>query len=392
MILSAGDFHKGRLRDTMRIFHLSDLHIGKQFYGYSLLDDQVHILKQVLRQVERRRPDVILLAGDIYDKSVPSQEAVEVFDRFLSALAAQSPAIPVLIISGNHDSPQRLVFGADILSRQQIYLAGFLPTQAEERLKKVTLQDAYGEVDFWLFPFLRASNGNGSQLFREVLEREETFDPSKRNVLLAHQFFTSGDHNPARSDSETIFVGGLDQVDAACLELFDYAALGHIHRAQSVGRPSVRYCGTLLKYSVSEWNQEKSLTEVELGEKGKAPEIHPIVLKPLRDVKCIRGTLEEILKENAGTVCEDYVSITLTDERELYQPKERLETVFTHILEVRTDRGQVAWEEPEDAILYGTETPVEIFCGFFQKMQNRMPDQDEMELLEAAFGEAGKEA
>lgn len=391
----------------MRIFHLSDLHIGKQFYGYSLLEDQEYILRQVVEQVRERKPDVLLIAGDIYDKSVPSGEAVEVFDRFLTALAAESPELSVLLIAGNHDSPQRLMFGAELLRRQRIHLAGSPPMQPGEYIRKVTLKDSYGVVDFWMVPFLKP--GYTRKLFEEeyeegkklpatcdeaftaLLAREGAPDPAKRHVLLAHQFFMSRGVNPIRSDSETLMVGGLDQVDTDCLAGFDYVALGHIHRPQSVGDPWIRYCGTPLKYSVSEWNQEKSLTEVDLGAKKDRPQIRQIPLKPLRDVKLIRGQLSDILRENEGTICEDYVSILLTDERELYQPKERLESIFPHILEVRMERTGLEGLEPEEEALEKAGSPQEIFVDFFRQMQGRWPDEEECEILEAALQKAGEE-
>ena len=304
-----------------------------------------------------------------------------------------------MMISGNHDSPERLSFASGILEHQQVYLAGLPPVRPEEFIRKVTLEDEWGKVDFWLLPYVKP--GYVKQLFDQegaetcqdavwkLLERESV-DTTRRNVILTHQFYTAGGVNPKQSESEIVVVGGLDQVDTGCLAGFEYAALGHIHRPQSMGRPSVRYCGTPLKFSVSEWNQEKSLTEVELKEKGSQPEIilHP--LQPLHDVKILRGNLEEILQQaeevrkTEGSVDEDYVSVTLTDEQEPYQPKERLEAVFPNILEVRMDNSRTRQEWLPEEVQPAAD-PEEMFAGFFLQMQGREMDEEEQQILREVF-------
>lgn len=380
----------------MRFFHLSDLHIGKQFYGYSLLEDQEVILEEILKLAKERKPDAVLLAGDIYDKSVPAAEAVAVFDRFLTGLAALVPQIPVLLVSGNHDSPERLSFAGRILEEQRIYLAGLPPQRPSEHLKKVTLEDEWGLVDFWLLPFCKPGLVRGvfpkeepetcQEAVERILERE-ALDTERRNVLVSHQFFTAGGKLPQQSESETVVIGGLDQVDTGCLEPFDYAALGHIHRPQSMGRPAVRYCGTPLKYSVSEWKQEKSLTEVELKEKGMQPQIRPLLLHPLREVRVIRGELEEILQAAGPAICQDYVSVTLTDEQEPYQPRERLESVFPRILEVKADNSRMRGGIREDEQPEADTDPRKVFENFFLQMQGRRMDSEETEILEEVFAQ-----
>ena len=384
----------------MRLFHLSDLHIGKQLYGYSLLEDQEWILKEIFTLAEERKPDAILIAGDIYDKSVPSAEAVALMDRFLTSLAGIQPSIPVMIISGNHDSPERLSFAGDILENQQVYISGLPPTTTEEYLKKVTLEDKWGKVDFWLMPFIKPGYvknvfpGEEPETYEDAVRRlveRETLDDSKRNVILSHQFYTVGGEGPKQSDSETIVVGGLDQVDISCLKEFDYGALGHIHRPQMMGRPAMRYCGTPLKYSVSEWNQEKTLTEIELREKGSQPVITEIPLHPLRSVKVIRGKLEDIIAEaekvqrKEKNVCQDYVSVMLTDEQDPYQPKERLEALFPQILEVRMDNSRTSHQEWMDEDTDTITDPREVFQRFFLQMQGREMDEEEQQILEEVF-------
>ena len=356
----------------MKFFHLSDLHIGKQLHHYNLREDQEHILAEVLSYAESIHPDAIVIAGDIYDKSVPSAEAVSLFDEFLTALAKIEPVIPVLIISGNHDSAQRLDYASRLLGSHQIYIAGQAPEEEADRLKKITLTDEFGEVDFWLLPFLKPGYVRNF---------------SRRNVLVSHQFYTGKGETPVTCDSEVLSVGGIDNVDISVVQEFDYVALGHLHGAQRVGQEKIRYCGTLLKYSVSEANQKKTLHVVELKEKGSEPEIQKLPLHPLRDVRKLRGTLEEILEAEDGTGSEDYVSVTLTDEVDPYKPKEQLERKFHHILEVRMDneRTRQKLEFSEEQIRIGT--PFETFCDFYKEMQGQEMSEQEQKILREILSE-----
>ncbi len=268
----------------MKFFHLSDLHIGKQLNHYNLKEDQIYILNQVVDKANELRPDAIVIAGDVYDKSVPSAEAVTVFDDFLTKISEIKPSIPVFIISGNHDSAERLDFASSILGRHNVFISGLPPRNKDEYLKKITLNDEYGEVNFYLLPFLKP--GYIRHIFedgeiisyddavRKIIEREN-IDYTKRNVLVAHQFFTFKNIKPETCDSEItlISVGGLDNVDVSAVKNFDYVALGHIHGPQKIGYDHIRYGGTLLKYSVSERNHNKSLTVVNIRDKGKKAEM-----------------------------------------------------------------------------------------------------------------------
>ena len=381
----------------MRFFHLSDLHIGKQLHRYNLREDQEAILKEVVAYAKDLRPDAIIIAGDIYDKSVPSAEAVAVFDEFLTSLSEITPAIPLLIISGNHDSAQRLDYASDILKNHQIYLAGTAPRTEEEHIRKVTLNDEYGEVDFYLLPFLKPSYvrnvfpGEPPQTYgdavAELIRREEIDYCGRRNVLISHQFYT-GNELPKTCDSETFSVGGIDNVDIGAVKAFDYVALGHLHGAQCVGMPHICYCGTLLKYSVSESGQEKALTLVTLSQKGASPKAERLALHPLRDVKKKRGNLAEILEGAKEKERDDYVSITLTDEVDPYKPKEQLEEVFDRILEVKADNPRTRnklREMDEELVL---KAPLETFCDFYQEMQGRQLAQEELEIMKKMFDEA----
>lgn len=383
----------------MKFFHLSDLHIGKQLHRYNLKEDQQVILKEVITYAKELRPDAIVIAGDIYDKSVPSAEAVNVFDEFLTDLSEITPEIPILIISGNHDSPDRLKYASEILKRHHIYLAGNVPERPEEHIEKVTLHDAYGEVDFYLLPFMKPAYVKNifvdgtpetySDAVKEIIKREKIDYKDKRNVLVSHQFYVGEKaESPETCDSEVFSVGGIDNVDIGSVKEFDYVALGHLHGAQCIGKPQIRYCGTLLKYSVSESTQNKSLTVVTLKAKGEKPEIENYPLHPLRDVRKKKGTLDEIIKEAQETEKDDYISITLTDEIDPYKPKEQLERIFSHILEIRVDnqRTRTKLKEMDEELVM--KDPFTSFAEFYKEMQGREMNGEEETIMKEIFDKA----
>lgn len=383
----------------MKFFHLSDLHIGKQLHRYNLKEDQQVILKEVITYAKELRPDAIVIAGDIYDKSVPSAEAVNVFDEFLTDLSEITPEIPILIISGNHDSPDRLKYASEILKRHHIYLAGNVPERPEEHIEKVTLHDAYGEVDFYLLPFMKPAYVKNifvdgtpetySEAVKEIIKREKIDYKDKRNVLVSHQFYVGEKaESPETCDSEVFSVGGIDNVDIGSVKEFDYVALGHLHGAQCIGKPEIRYCGTLLKYSVSESTQNKSLTVVTLKTKGEKPEIENYPLHPLRDVRKKKGTLDEIIKEAQETEKDDYISITLTDEIDPYKPKEQLERIFSHILEIRVDnqRTRTKLKEMDEELVM--KDPFTSFAEFYKEMQGREMNGEEETIMKEIFDKA----
>ena len=382
----------------MRFFHLSDLHIGKQLHSYNLKEDQQYILREVVSYAEKLRPDAIVIAGDIYDKSVPSAEAVTVFDEFLTALSGIEPAIPILMIAGNHDSAERLDYASRILKRQQIYIAGNAPENEAEYLKKLILQDEKGKVDFYFLPFLKPGYVRGvfenqipdsyEDAVEKLLEREN-IDWNRRNVLISHQFYAGVGQRMERVDSETASVGGLDLIDSSCVQKFDYVALGHLHGAQKAGAEHIRYCGTLLKYSVSEANQKKTLHLVTLGAKGEPVQIENLPLHPLRDVRKVRGKLEEIIAQAKAENQEDYISVTLTDEVDPYKPKEQLERVYSHILEVRMDNTRTRKKLEEFEAEAIVTDPLTTFGEFFEEMQGRPMKEEEQAVLEAVLEEVG---
>ena len=384
----------------MKLFHLSDLHIGKLLCGYSLKENQERVLSQIADYAKEEHPDAILICGDIYDKSAPSGEAYVMFDRFLEALSEIRPRIPVLIIAGNHDSPERLSYASSFLERHSIYLSVFPPVSKDEFLKKIELADEYGPVDFYLLPFLKPGYlrpllPDGSALSYEEAVRfllsREKIDSGRRNVILSHQFYTAGQSEPETCDSEAAvaMAGGLDKIDVSVLDAFDYAALGHLHGSQRVGRESARYCGTPYKYSVSEERHHKAVTVVELGKKGEEPRLRFLPLSGLQDVRRLRGTLEEVLEAASGGqpsvpsassgVCHDFVSVTITDEQEPYRIRERLEERYDHLLELRVDNARTRARLAES----GTENdpapePMEAFRQFYETVNHTpLPEEGE---------------
>ena len=321
----------------MKLVHLSDLHLGKRVNEFSMLEDQKHILWEILRIIGQEKPEGVIIAGDVYDKAVPPAEAVALLDEFLVRLAGMRTE--VFIISGNHDSAERIAFGSRLIRESGVHLSPVFSGEIEP----CTLTDEYGEVQIRMLPFIKPADvrhafpeeeiGDYTDAVRTVI-RHMNPDPSVRNILVAHQFVTGA----ARSDSEDVSVGGMDNVDASVFEPFDYVALGHIHGPQRIGRETVRYCGTPLKYSFSERNHVKSVTVVTLGEKGRT-EIRTVPLIPLHDMREIRGTYEELtLRKNwEGSTTDDYLHVILTDENDVPDAMARLRVIYPNIMKVDYD-------------------------------------------------------
>lgn len=363
----------------MKFIHLSDLHIGKRVNEFSMIEDQKYILRQVIELVREEKPDGVFIAGDVYDKPIPSAEAVQVFDDFLNGLAQEN--VSVFIISGNHDSPERLAFGGKLLKNAGIYVSPVF----REIPKAITLQDAYGEVNVYLLPFIKPAyvrqvmpeaNVETYQDAVQAVIEQMNVDETKRNVILSHQFVTGA----SRCDSEEISVGGVDNVDASVFALFDYVALGHLHGKQSIGRKEVRYCGTLLKYSFSESKQEKSVTVVELKEKGNV-DIREVSLSPKHDMREMKGSYEEVtsLEFYQGTVTDDYLHITLTDEEDILDAVNRLRVIYPNIMKMdydnmRTRNRQYVGEIEQ----VEKKTPTELFgeLYFLQNNQEMTEEQN----------------
>ena len=380
----------------MRFFHLSDLHFGKSLHGVNLLEsgDQPHWVEGFLTLAARTGPDAVVIAGDVYDRGAPAAGAVELLDRLLTGLSELG--IPVLLIPGNHDSPQRLAFGRRLLERQGLHIAP--PLTAPGRLTRVTLTDAYGPVDFWLIPYLfpaLASAALGRELrdydeaLRAVLAAQE-LDPARRNVVVAHQNVTAGGAEAERGGSESA-VGGVGQVDFTAFDGFDYAALGHIHAGYSVGRSAVRYAGSPLCYHFNETKQaQKGPLLVTLGPKGTTPDIELMPLAPLHPLRCNTGSYEAVrTAEAARTVGGEYVSITLTDRRITPQLaedlRELLETRDSLLLELSSSFRSVGSADSPVVSELGQRGLVELFSDFYaQKYESAGPEEAELVLLARA--------
>lgn len=372
----------------MKIFHLSDLHIGLKLINRDLREDQEYIFDQIVDYIKREKPQALVIAGDIYDKAVPSAEAVEVFDHLIGNLMTAEPDLTVMIISGNHDSGPRVNCFRSVLSRQRLHMVGVPPRKEMEKIEKVTLKDSYGNVNFYLLPFVKPSmvkeitgtdeNGNNlsyNDTIHRLIEREE-IDQNERNIFVSHQFYLPAGKTAddvERMDSEIRTVGNIDEISADILERFDYAALGHIHKPMKVGRDIFRYCGTPLACSVSEAGQQKGILMVDIFEKEKEPEITVLPLNPLRQVRVIKGKLEEVLKQE----CEDYVTVILTDKVDLdvIDMQDRLRLAFPRLLEIRREgqRRNILKTSLEEQKLLD---PFQLCCSFLKDA-----DEAEKELL-----------
>lgn len=372
----------------MKIFHLSDLHIGLKLMNRDLREDQEYILDEITELARRERPDAVVIAGDIYDKAVPSAEAVEVFDCFLEKLTEAAPEAVIMMISGNHDSAPRIDCFRKVLSRQNVYMVGQPPRMETEYIEKVVLKDEYGKVNFYLLPFVKPSmvkqvvgvDENGNNLsYNETLHRligREKINSDERNVLVSHQFYLPSGKNAEdveRMDSEMRTVGNIDEVSADVLGNFDYVALGHIHKPMKVGSEFYRYCGTPLACSVSEAQQQKGIIMVEMGVKGEI-KTTILPLEPLRQVKVVKGTLEEVLKES----CKDYVTVILTDKADLdvIDMQERIRLAFPNLLEIRRENQR----KTDYTRTLQTEElldPYELCCSFLKDL-----DEEEKMILQ----------
>lgn len=373
----------------MKLFHLSDLHIGKRVNEFSMLEDQKYILGQILKAAKEHQPEGIILAGDIYDKPVPAAEAVQVFDDFLTSL--NEMGLPVFMISGNHDSPERVSYGGRLMKKSSIYVAPVY----EGKTEKVEFTDEYGKVCIHLLPFIKPAvvrhafeGGEFEKEAEAVCDHQSAvkmavshmdIDTDVRNVLIAHQFVTGA----MRCESEEVSVGGLDNVDASVFDAFDYVALGHIHSPQAVGRDQVRYCGTPLKYSFSEAGQEKSITVVELKEKGNV-NISAIFLRPLRDMRKIRGSYMEVTAKSfyENENCGDYLHVTLTDEEDVLDGLQKLRVIYPNIMQLEYDNRRTRGNmELTAAQAVEKKSEMELFMEFYELQNNQPMSQVQKEFV-----------
>lgn len=357
----------------MKILHLSDLHFGKRLNNFSLLEDQYHINQQIFKLAEDTHIEAVIIAGDVFDKQIPSAGAIQLFDDFLNFWAELN--LPVFIISGNHDSAERLSFGANIFSSSNIYISPVYNGQ----ITPITLNDAYGKINFYLLPFIKPATvrpffpdekiNSYTETVQTVLKKLP-LNKNERNILIAHQFVTGA----VLSDSEEIVIGGLDNIDAHIFNSFDYVALGHIHTPQTILRDTIRYCGTLLKYSFSEANQQKSATIVNIKTKGQI-DIDTYPVKPLHDMRKIKGTYAELTSRQTyiNTDTNDYILATLTDEEDIPDAVNRLRSIYPNIMQLNYDNTRTRTSRNIETIDTNTaKAPLELFNEFY-KLQNNQP-------------------
>ena len=366
----------------MKLIHLSDLHLGKRVNEFSMLEDQKYILLQILNMIDEEKPDGVIIAGDVYDRTVPPIEAVTLFDDFLYKLAKRK--LQVYVISGNHDSAERIAFGNRLMNMSGIYVSPVY----DGKVTPITFEDAYGKVHIYMLPFIKpihvkkaypeAEIESYTDAVRVAIEHMEV-NPWERNLIITHQFVTGAD----RSDSEDVSVGGTDNVDVSVFDTFDYVALGHIHGPQKMTRETVRYCGTPLKYSFSEAGHKKSVTVVEVKEKGNI-EICTKELIPMRDMREIKGLYDDIMnKENyENTNTEDYMHITLTDEEDIPFAIEKLRVVYPNLMKLDYDNTRTR----TSAFINVTEkveqkTPLELFAEFYELQNNQEMSEEQAEYM-----------
>lgn len=366
----------------MKIMHLSDLHIGKKVNEYSMLQDQIYILKEILQIIDDEKVETVIIAGDVYDRSLPPNEALELFDEFLYQLSGRN--VNVFVISGNHDSPERISYCGRMMKENKIFLSPVY----DGNVKPITLNDDYGEVNFYLLPFVRPADirryfpdeniENYTDAVKVAIDNMNV-DFNERNILVTHQFVTGAE----LSESEDIIVGGTDNVSGEVFDGFDYVSLGHIHREQTVGKDNIRYCGTPLKYSFSEAKHIKSVTILDFNDKGNI-EYSKIPLTPFRDMREIRGTYYELTLKSSyeSTNTEDYLHITLTDEEDIPDAIGKLRSIYPNIMKLDYDNLRTRGSGTVDAIEnIESKSPFELFAELFKQQNNQDMSEEQEEIM-----------
>ena len=363
----------------MKIVHLADLHLGKILQEQSLIEDQEYMLKEIINIIKAEKVQVLLISGDVYDRSVPPTEAVNLLDSFFKILIKELK-IKVFIISGNHDSKDRLGFGNKIFEDEGLYIE----SKYTGTLKKVKLEDEYGPLNIYMLPFIKPVEvkkffeddleNNYDLAINKIIEKEE-IDKSERNIIMVHQFVTAGNVKPERTESEVLSLGGIENVDVSNFKSFDYVAIGHVHRPQKIGRDTARYAGTILKYSFSEINHNKSIPIIDIKEKGNIT-INLLPLKPLRDMREIKGPIEELIKEEnykEGNL-EDYIKAIITNEEPVYDAIGKIKKIYPNTLKLEIQNSKTINSNTEQNINLEEvkkKSELELFSDFY-KLQNNL--------------------
>lgn len=383
----------------MKILHLADLHFGKILQEQSLIEDQEYILKEIINIIKEKEIKALLISGDIYDRSVPPTEAVNLLDNFLKILI-KDLKIKVFIISGNHDSKDRLGFGNKIFEDEGLYIE----SKYNGRLKKVRLEDEYGPLNIYMLPFIKPVEvkkffeddleNNYDLAINKIIEKEE-IDKSERNIIMVHQFVTAGNVKPERTESEVLSLGGIENVDVSNFKSFDYVAIGHVHRPQKIGRDTARYAGTILKYSFSEINHNKSIPIIDIKEKGNIT-INLLPLKPLRDMREIKGPIEELIKEEnykEGNL-EDYIKAIITNEEPVYDAIGKIKKIYPNTLKLEIQNSKTINSNTEQNINLEevkNKSELELFSDFYKLQNNLDLNEKQKEIVKNIISEVKHE-
>lgn len=383
----------------MKILHLADLHFGKILQEQSLIEDQEYILKEIINIIKEKEIKALLISGDIYDRSVPPTEAVNLLDNFLKILI-KDLKIKVFIISGNHDSKDRLGFGNKIFEDEGLYIE----SKYNGRLKKVRLEDEYGPLNIYMLPFIKPVEvkkffeddleNNYDLAINKIIEKEE-IDKSERNIIMVHQFVTAGNVKPERTESEVLSLGGIENVDVSNFKSFDYVAIGHVHRPQKIGRDTARYAGTILKYSFSEINHNKSIPIIDIKEKGNIT-INLLPLKPLRDMREIKGPIEELIKEEnykEGNL-EDYIKAIITNEEPVYDAIGKIKKIYPNTLKLEIQNSKTINKNEEQNINLEElkkKSELELFSDFYKLQNNLDLNEEQKEIVKNIISEVKHE-
>lgn len=378
----------------MKFIHLSDLHIGKTILEQSLIEDQEYMLNQIIEIIKNEKVDAVLVAGDVYDRSVPSSEAVNLLDEFLNNLIKKIK-VKVFIISGNHDSKERLNFGSRIFENDGLYIQ----TSYDGFIRNVNLEDEFGKLNIYMMPFVKPADVKNyfeeeisgyDDAFRKIMAKEEV-NQEERNIILTHQFITSGNSEPEKCESETLVLGGTENVDVSNFDKFDYVAIGHIHGPQRIGRDTARYSGTMLKYSFSEVNHKKSVVIINFKEKENL-EYKLVPLKPLRDMRVIEGPIEELLKEEnyKETNLDDFIRAIITNEEPVYDAIGQIRRVYPNTLRLDIKNSKSAQNLESDFTKIDNikqKDELELFDEFFEFQNNLKLNDNQKEIMRKIIDE-----
>ena len=384
----------------MKILHLADLHIGKIIHEQSMLEDQKYMLNQIITKIKEEKIELVLISGDVYDRSVPPSDAVSVLNNFLKTLIKELK-IKVCMIAGNHDSKERLSFGSEIFADDGLYISSIY----NGKIDKVQIEDDYGKINIYMLPYIKPievkqyfDEEENISSYHDAVKQiivKENIDESERNIILSHQFVTAGNEEPEKSESETLCLGGTENVDVSCYDKFDYVALGHIHGPQRIGRDTARYAGTMLKYSFSEVNQKKALTILDFKEKENLT-IDFIPLKPLRDMRVIKGPIEELTKEEnySGTNREDYIRAIITNEEQVYDAIGQMKKVYPNILRLEIENSKMSSNtemKMSDLDNIKKKDELELFNEFYKYQNNQELNEAQLKIMKSVIKEVKRE-